>query len=248
MNVILLVLLTRTNYFLVFMQHDSIRPVILRRRSSSDLTKPKFGTMPLISLHGDSTNPIMLSANQTLHRLHTRRTLSMFFPMKMHQDSEQQEPADSEPVYEEVGSFTDMDFLEPNHSLLSPMDQAKKPISFSDQVMSSMLPSCLLPRASGTDLAKPCCFERTFQVEPNKENLSDRTPGHRVIPTVSIEQQTKPPQAQVALDKEEGQPTADPTLHREISAEVETQNHMNNPHCADRILLESLQTASRTAK
>uniref|UniRef100_A0A8D0G543 ArfGAP with RhoGAP domain, ankyrin repeat and PH domain 3 n=1 Tax=Sphenodon punctatus TaxID=8508 RepID=A0A8D0G543_SPHPU len=60
-------------------QHDSLCPVILRRHSSRDMAKQKFGTMPLIPLHGDSTDPTMLSANQTLRRLHKRRTLSMFF-------------------------------------------------------------------------------------------------------------------------------------------------------------------------
>ncbi|XP_070602997.1 arf-GAP with Rho-GAP domain, ANK repeat and PH domain-containing protein 3 [Erythrolamprus reginae] len=85
-------------------QHDIIWPVHLRRRSSSDLTKPKFDTMPLISLHGDSSHPVMLPVNQTLHRLHTQRILSMFFPMKMHQDTEQQEPVESESVYEEERS------------------------------------------------------------------------------------------------------------------------------------------------
>ncbi|XP_029142567.1 arf-GAP with Rho-GAP domain, ANK repeat and PH domain-containing protein 3 [Protobothrops mucrosquamatus] len=203
-------------------QHDRIRPVHLRRCSSSDMTKPKFGTMPLISLHGDSSNPVMLSVNQTLHRLHTRRTLSMFFPMKMHHDTEQQELAESEPVYEEVGSFTDLDFLEPNHSLLPPVDKAKKPIHFSDQVTSSMLSPCQVPRVSGTDLTKPCCFERTFQLEPSKQNLTDRILGHKVIPTVSIEQQTELPQAQFALCKEEDQHTAVPTLHWENPTEVET--------------------------
>uniref|UniRef100_A0A8D0F849 ArfGAP with RhoGAP domain, ankyrin repeat and PH domain 3 n=1 Tax=Strix occidentalis caurina TaxID=311401 RepID=A0A8D0F849_STROC len=47
-------------------QHDDLRPVIMRRRSSSDLAKQKFGTMPLVPLHGDSTDATMLSANQTL--------------------------------------------------------------------------------------------------------------------------------------------------------------------------------------
>ncbi|XP_029854389.1 arf-GAP with Rho-GAP domain, ANK repeat and PH domain-containing protein 3 isoform X4 [Aquila chrysaetos chrysaetos] len=85
-------------------QHDDLRPVIMRRRSSSDLAKQKFGTMPLVPLHGDSTDTTMLSANQTLRRLHTRRTLSMFFPMKMHQDSleeQQEKEVDADPVYEE---------------------------------------------------------------------------------------------------------------------------------------------------
>ncbi|KFR02478.1 Arf-GAP with Rho-GAP domain, ANK repeat and PH domain-containing protein 3, partial [Opisthocomus hoazin] len=92
-------------------QHDDLRPVIMRRRSSSDLAKQKFGTMPLVPLHGDSTDATMLSANQTLRRLHTRRTLSMFFPMKMHQDSleeQQEKEADVDPVYEEVGNFPEL--------------------------------------------------------------------------------------------------------------------------------------------
>ncbi|KFO58557.1 Arf-GAP with Rho-GAP domain, ANK repeat and PH domain-containing protein 3, partial [Corvus brachyrhynchos] len=92
-------------------QHDDLRPVVLRRRSSSDLAKQKFGTMPLVPLHGDSTDATMLSANQTLRRLHTRRTLSMFFPMKIHQDSleeQQEKEADADPVYEEVGNFPEL--------------------------------------------------------------------------------------------------------------------------------------------
>uniref|UniRef100_A0A670ZDH6 ArfGAP with RhoGAP domain, ankyrin repeat and PH domain 3 n=1 Tax=Pseudonaja textilis TaxID=8673 RepID=A0A670ZDH6_PSETE len=56
-------------------QHDRICPVHLRRRSSSDLTKPTFGTMPLISLHGDCSNPVMLSVNQTLVRFHLEAKL-----------------------------------------------------------------------------------------------------------------------------------------------------------------------------
>ncbi|KFO89623.1 Arf-GAP with Rho-GAP domain, ANK repeat and PH domain-containing protein 3, partial [Buceros rhinoceros silvestris] len=92
-------------------QHDDLHPVIMRRRSSSDLAKQKFGTMPLVPLHGDSTDATMLSANQTLRRLHTRRTLSMFFPMKMHQDSleeQQEKEVDADPVYEEVGNFPEL--------------------------------------------------------------------------------------------------------------------------------------------
>uniref|UniRef100_A0A4W3KAG4 ArfGAP with RhoGAP domain, ankyrin repeat and PH domain 3 n=1 Tax=Callorhinchus milii TaxID=7868 RepID=A0A4W3KAG4_CALMI len=47
-------------------QHDDLRPTILRRHSSSDMSKQKFGTMPLIPIHGDDSNAIMVSANQTL--------------------------------------------------------------------------------------------------------------------------------------------------------------------------------------
>ncbi|XP_067852153.1 arf-GAP with Rho-GAP domain, ANK repeat and PH domain-containing protein 3 isoform X2 [Heptranchias perlo] len=87
-------------------QHDDLQPTILRRHSSSDVSKQKFGTMPLIPIHGDESNAIMLSANQTLRRLHARRTLSMFFPMKMQHDLFEQHQKDenvnNEPVYEEV--------------------------------------------------------------------------------------------------------------------------------------------------
>uniref|UniRef100_A0AAZ1Y5T0 ArfGAP with RhoGAP domain, ankyrin repeat and PH domain 3 n=1 Tax=Oreochromis aureus TaxID=47969 RepID=A0AAZ1Y5T0_OREAU len=68
----------------------------------------KFGTMPLVSIRGDESNSSMLSANQTLRKLHDRRTLSMYFPMKVQQDSfeERSESPDlPEPLYEEVGDF-----------------------------------------------------------------------------------------------------------------------------------------------
>ncbi|XP_038849381.1 arf-GAP with Rho-GAP domain, ANK repeat and PH domain-containing protein 3 [Salvelinus namaycush] len=93
-------------------QNDDPRPPVLRRHSSSDISKQKFGTMPLIPIRGDGreSNSTMLSANQTLRKLHARRTLSMFFPMKVQQDSfeerpESTEPEPPEPVYEEVGDF-----------------------------------------------------------------------------------------------------------------------------------------------
>ncbi|XP_070960312.1 arf-GAP with Rho-GAP domain, ANK repeat and PH domain-containing protein 3-like isoform X2 [Oncorhynchus clarkii lewisi] len=93
-------------------QNDDPRPPVLRRHSSSDISKQKFGTMPLIPIRGDGheSNSTMLSANQTLRKLHARRTLSMFFPMKVQQDSfaerpESTEPEPPEPLYEEVGDF-----------------------------------------------------------------------------------------------------------------------------------------------
>ncbi|XP_072923477.1 arf-GAP with Rho-GAP domain, ANK repeat and PH domain-containing protein 3 isoform X1 [Hemitrygon akajei] len=106
-------------------QHDDLRPTVLRRHSSSDISKQKFGTMPLIPLHGDESNSIMLSANQTLRRLHDRRTLSMFFPMKMqHEIFEQQqkeEDSSSEPVYEEV---QDVNVMLSMNSEISAVDPA----------------------------------------------------------------------------------------------------------------------------
>ncbi|XP_062986114.1 arf-GAP with Rho-GAP domain, ANK repeat and PH domain-containing protein 3 [Elgaria multicarinata webbii] len=200
-------------------QHDSIRPVILRRRSSSNLAKQKFGTMPLIPLRGDSTNPIMLSANQTLHRLHTRRTLSMFFPMKMHQDSleEQQEATESEPVYEEVGSFTDMSFLELGPSLLPPVDRTKKPVPFSEQGMSSPLPPCLASRTSGTDGANACCLEL------DKELLTDKPPEHRVTQGASAERKTERPQVLPGPGRLHDQPSEMPASPVEPPAGMETR-------------------------
>ncbi|XP_029020464.1 arf-GAP with Rho-GAP domain, ANK repeat and PH domain-containing protein 3 isoform X2 [Betta splendens] len=89
-------------------QNDDPGPPVLRRHSSSDISKQKFGTMPLIPIRGDERNNSMLSANQTLRKLHDRRTLSMYFPMKVQQDSFE-ERSDSpdlpEPLYEEVGDF-----------------------------------------------------------------------------------------------------------------------------------------------
>uniref|UniRef100_A0A8C1D1T3 ArfGAP with RhoGAP domain, ankyrin repeat and PH domain 3 n=1 Tax=Cyprinus carpio carpio TaxID=630221 RepID=A0A8C1D1T3_CYPCA len=62
-------------------QNDDLRPPVMRRHSSSDISKQKFGTMPLVPIRGEesNTNTTMLSANQTLRKLHTRRALSMFF-------------------------------------------------------------------------------------------------------------------------------------------------------------------------
>lgn len=50
---------------LPFQNHDPAPPV-LRRHSSSDISKQKFGTMPLVPIRGDESNSSMLSANQTL--------------------------------------------------------------------------------------------------------------------------------------------------------------------------------------
>ncbi|NXM45429.1 ARAP3 protein, partial [Gymnorhina tibicen] len=148
-------------------QHDDLRPVVLRRRSSSDLAKQKFGTMPLVPLHGDSTDATMLSANQTLRRLHTRRTLSMFFPMKIHQDSleeQQEKEADADPVYEEVGNFPELAALDLGKGLLAelaavpPVDRSKKPSPFPEQppatAVRSSLPASPACRVTGPSVTK----------------------------------------------------------------------------------------------
>ncbi|NXP99419.1 ARAP3 protein, partial [Vidua macroura] len=148
-------------------QHDDLRPVVLRRRSSSDLAKQKFGTMPLVPLHGDSTDATMLSANQTLRRLHTRRTLSMFFPMKIHQDSleeQQEKEADIDPVYEEVGNFPELAALDLGQGLLAelaavpPVDRSKKPSPFPEEppatALRSSLPASPAHRVTGPSVTK----------------------------------------------------------------------------------------------
>ncbi|TRZ02058.1 hypothetical protein DNTS_031648 [Danionella cerebrum] len=88
-------------------QNDDLRPPVMRRHSSSDISKQKFGTMPLVPIRGEesNSNSTMLSANQTLRKLHTRRALSMFFPMKVQQDSFEERFESPEPLYEEVGDF-----------------------------------------------------------------------------------------------------------------------------------------------
>uniref|UniRef100_A0A3Q2YL47 ArfGAP with RhoGAP domain, ankyrin repeat and PH domain 3 n=2 Tax=Hippocampus comes TaxID=109280 RepID=A0A3Q2YL47_HIPCM len=86
-------------------QNDKPGPPVLRRHSSSDIAKQKFGTMPLVPIRGDDSNRGMLSANQTLRKLHDRRTLSMYFPMKVQQDGGEERCESPEPLYEEVGDF-----------------------------------------------------------------------------------------------------------------------------------------------
>lgn len=111
-------------------QYDDQQPVVLRRRSSSDLARQKFGTMPLLPIRGDDSGATLLSANQTLRRLHNRRTLSMFFPMKSSQGSvEEQEELEGsvyeEPVYEEVGDFSEL--TEDTTSFSTTREQTAKP-------------------------------------------------------------------------------------------------------------------------
>ncbi|NXX56829.1 ARAP3 protein, partial [Scopus umbretta] len=180
-------------------QHDDLRPVIMRRRSSSDLTKQKFGTMPLVPLHGDSTDATMLSANQTLRRLHTRRTLSMFFPMKMHQDSleeQQEKEVDADPVYEEVGNFPELAALELGKELLAdlsavpPVDRSKKPAPFPEQPLATAVCS-LLPTSPAQRVAGPSVTKAL------KKNMQPPSPvNDKLIQELSS----------VILKKNEGQP------------------------------------------
>ncbi|XP_051834563.1 arf-GAP with Rho-GAP domain, ANK repeat and PH domain-containing protein 3 isoform X2 [Antechinus flavipes] len=90
-------------------QHDDLQPVVLRRHSSSDLARQKFGTMPLLPIRGDDTGATLLSANQTL-------------PLKLSQDSVEEQEEAEEPVYEEVGAFPELTKDSP-----LPLDRTFKP-------------------------------------------------------------------------------------------------------------------------
>ncbi|NXX87277.1 ARAP3 protein, partial [Urocolius indicus] len=159
-------------------QHDDLRPVVMRRRSSSDLAKQKFGTMPLVPLHGDSTDATMLSANQTLRRLHTRRTLSMFFPMKMHQDSleeQQEKEADADPVYEEVGNFPELAGLELGQGLLAELSAVpRQPCPCPEQPPAVALRSSL-PASPAHGLTRPPSVTKALKrsVQPSSP-ISDQ--------------------------------------------------------------------------
>ncbi|XP_034038142.1 arf-GAP with Rho-GAP domain, ANK repeat and PH domain-containing protein 3 isoform X2 [Thalassophryne amazonica] len=125
-------------------KNDDPGPPVLRRHSSSssDISKQRFGTMPLVPIRGDESNSTMLSANQTLRKLHDRRTLSMYFPMKVQQDSfeERSESPDlPEPLYEEVGDFG----LQVLKSLETSFLTSKAPET---QELPDHLPLALLPR------------------------------------------------------------------------------------------------------
>lgn len=136
--------------------------------------------------------------------------------MKMHQDSleEQQETTDSEPVYEEVGSFSGIDFLEVSPSPLPPVDRTKKPIVGSEQMISSSLPPCPAPRASRSSLAKASCSGRAHWLEVDTE--------HSVIQSISPERNIELPQIPSTPDREQQLPAV-VTFPPASLADLETQ-------------------------
>lgn len=209
-------------------QHDDLRPVILRRHSSSDVTKQKFGTMPLVPIRGDDTNSTMVTANQTLRRLHTRRTLSMFFPMKMHQDSleELQEKQDDEhePVYEEVGNFHSLPQAELDCILSTerlhlppPLDRTKKPVlnPNPDQINTTLSAptKSSSPERSEKEhfnktqsLDRNLCVEsfRTFPGDSNKTVMADRGAGPSITKSNSLERQVEPNRTPLGTTRTQG--------------------------------------------
>lgn len=196
-------------------QHDDLRPVILRRHSSSDVTKQKFGTMPLVPIRGDDTNTTMVSANQQLRRLHTRRTLSMFFPMKMHQDSleELQEKHDDEhePLYEEVGNFHSIQQTDSNCvfsterlQLPPPLDRTKKPVLNQEPIKPIKPQSPEKPEREQDTYSKTQSLDRNLCVDNLKmvpsdlvrSPMPDRGTGASILKTASLERQVEPNRTQ----------------------------------------------------
>ncbi|XP_075622502.1 arf-GAP with Rho-GAP domain, ANK repeat and PH domain-containing protein 3 isoform X1 [Balearica regulorum gibbericeps] len=230
-------------------QHDDLRPVIMRRRSSSDLAKQKFGTMPLVPLHGDSTDATMLSANQTLRRLHTRRTLSMFFPMKMHQDSleeQQEKEVDADPVYEEVGNFPELAALELGRELLAdlsavpPVDRSKKPAPFPEQppatALRSSLPSNPAQRVTVPSVTKALSLERGLNLE------SDKAPaqGLRPTKTASLERNMEPSLVLARDWDQAATPGSSPST--DTSLEIPRKRNMQPPSPINDKLIQELSS------
>ncbi|KAI1898993.1 hypothetical protein AGOR_G00078100 [Albula goreensis] len=179
-------------------QHDDLRPPVLRRHSSSDISKQKFGTMPLVPIRGDESNSTMLSANQTLRKLHARRTLSMFFPMKMQPDSFEERPESPEPLYEEVGDFSlqvlkslETSFLSGSNSETKEVAGPERPVSLGvglSQRKTASLdrmigpnPVRLLPPAASLDtlyLEEP---QGALQAFPRKKQLCPGSPSQDLL-------------------------------------------------------------------
>uniref|UniRef100_A0A8C9R0I7 ArfGAP with RhoGAP domain, ankyrin repeat and PH domain 3 n=1 Tax=Scleropages formosus TaxID=113540 RepID=A0A8C9R0I7_SCLFO len=136
-------------------QHDDLQAPVLRRHSASDLSKQKFGTMPLVPIRGDESNSPLLSANQTLVKLSANRTLLMLPPpMKAQQDSFEERAETPEPLYEEVG---DMGLQVPKPPESSFHGGAQRPLSLCQRKTASLdrmvgpNPVRLLPPASSLD-------------------------------------------------------------------------------------------------
>nr|XP_030139852.3 arf-GAP with Rho-GAP domain, ANK repeat and PH domain-containing protein 3 isoform X2 [Taeniopygia guttata] len=217
-------------------QHDDLRPVVLRRRSSSDLAKQKFGTMPLVPLHGDSTDATMLSANQTL-------------PMKIHQDSleeQQEKEADTDPVYEEVGNFPELAALDLGQGLLAelaavpPVDRSRKPSPFPEEppatALRSSLPASPAHRVTGPSVTKAVSLERGLNLESNKAP----SPGLRPTKTSSLERNVEPSLALGRDWEQAATPGSSPTA--ETSLELPKKRSLQPPSPISDKLMQELSS------
>ncbi|XP_031442972.1 arf-GAP with Rho-GAP domain, ANK repeat and PH domain-containing protein 3 isoform X2 [Clupea harengus] len=185
-------------------QDDDLRPPVLRRHSSSDISKQKFGTMPLVPILGKeshtNTNSTMLSANKTLQKLHNRRTLSMYFPMKVQQDSFEERPESPEPLYEEVGDFglqvlksLETSFLSGSHA--NPQDVPERPLSLSPRQTASLELGLGLGEGYGPARPLSRVEELALPLAPSLEALAPelgRDPRGRSVVPVPRRQPRRP--------------------------------------------------------
>ncbi|XP_018107585.1 arf-GAP with Rho-GAP domain, ANK repeat and PH domain-containing protein 3 isoform X2 [Xenopus laevis] len=195
-------------------QHDDLRPVILRRHSSSDVTKQKFGTMPLVPIRGDDTNSTMVTANQTL-------------PMKMHQDSleelQEKQIEEYEAVYEEVGHFqslpqSESDFASEKLSP-PPLDRTKKPALNQDlkkltiNSVSDQRKSCSPERPERDIYRKSHSLDRNVCVDSSmtivhgenvKSSGTDRVVNPSLLKTGSLERTVETNRLQAVATRSQG--------------------------------------------
>ncbi|KAG8438994.1 hypothetical protein GDO86_005253 [Hymenochirus boettgeri] len=197
-------------------QHDDLRPVILRRHSSSDVTKQKFGTMPLVPIRGDDTSSTMVTANQTL-------------PMKMHQDSledlQEKQTEEFEAVYEEVGNFRSLPQSELDTSIASesqqvppPFDRSTKPTLNEDLKKQTLhldqghMNTCLPERLEKDSHNKSQSLNRNLCMESCTERPNSPGAGRRVtygpVKTASLERQMEPSRIQVGYPRTQGAKSA----------------------------------------
>ncbi|XP_039630521.1 arf-GAP with Rho-GAP domain, ANK repeat and PH domain-containing protein 3 [Polypterus senegalus] len=185
-------------------QHDDLRPAVLRRHSSSDLSKQKFGTMPLVPIRGDESNSTMVSANKTLRKLHARRTLSMYFPMKMHQDSFEEQTGSAEPLYEEVGEFNLQVLKSLETSFLTGADPTTKAVEI------DLTKTAPPERPVSLDQRKTASLERIINPSPAKSFSVDGCRG--LTPAVSMDRLRNPEHVKSLILENNSAVTSDETF------------------------------------
>uniref|UniRef100_A0A8C4SJW8 ArfGAP with RhoGAP domain, ankyrin repeat and PH domain 3 n=1 Tax=Erpetoichthys calabaricus TaxID=27687 RepID=A0A8C4SJW8_ERPCA len=129
-------------------QHDDLRPAVLRRHSSSDLSKQKFGTMPLVPIRGDESNATMVSANKTLLHILT-----------------------AEPLYEEVGEFNLQVLKSLETSFLTGADPTTKAVEI------DLTKTAPPERPVSLDQRKTASLERIINPSPAKSFSVDGCRG-----------------------------------------------------------------------
>ncbi|KAG2456052.1 ARAP3 protein, partial [Polypterus senegalus] len=172
-------------------QHDDLRPAVLRRHSSSDLSKQKFGTMPLVPIRGDESNSTMVSANKTL-------------PMKMHQDSFEEQTGSAEPLYEEVGEFNLQVLKSLETSFLTGADPTTKAVEI------DLTKTAPPERPVSLDQRKTASLERIINPSPAKSFSVDGCRG--LTPAVSMDRLRNPEHVKSLILENNSAVTSDETF------------------------------------